>query len=246
MTDAGEAIRVTFEGGSRGMPASRRSIACSSRSAGARTGTMPGLERTRVAGGRRAGSSSSTSSGGPPSRRSSRSATSSASRCSRTRRRTRGASPSKRSPATERRVRARGDSGGRVHRSGDRVGRADRDAGAEAGANGRGRASFPWGASGRAITLDRTDGVTKLVHRPGAPSASWASASCGPGAGELIAEGVLAIEMGATATRRGARDSPAPDAHRDDDGVRRGVLRHGHARLPAQEEIVDCRLLNAE
>jgi len=59
-------------------------------------------------------------------------------------------------------------------------------------------AKFPWGASGRAITLDRTDGLTKLVLDP-RTSGCWASASR-TGAGELIAEGVLAIEMGANAT----------------------------------------------
>jgi dihydrolipoamide dehydrogenase len=60
-------------------------------------------------------------------------------------------------------------------------------------------AKFPWGASGRAITLDRTDGMTKLVLDP-ANDTILGVGLVGPGAGELIAEGVLAIEMGATAT----------------------------------------------
>jgi len=59
-------------------------------------------------------------------------------------------------------------------------------------------ARFPWGASGRAITLDRTDGVTKLVLDPGTGRLLGVGL-VGAGAGELIAEGVLAIEMGATA-----------------------------------------------
>ena len=59
-------------------------------------------------------------------------------------------------------------------------------------------AKFPWGASGRAITLGRTDGVTKLVIDPESARVLGVGI-CGPGAGELIAEGVLAIEMGATA-----------------------------------------------
>lgn len=57
---------------------------------------------------------------------------------------------------------------------------------------------FPWAASGRAITLDRTDGLTKMVIDPESGRILGVGI-CGPGAGELIAEGVLAIEMGAVA-----------------------------------------------
>jgi dihydrolipoamide dehydrogenase len=60
-------------------------------------------------------------------------------------------------------------------------------------------AKFPWAASGRAITLDRTDGLTKLVIDPESERILGVGL-VGPGAGELIAEGVLAIEMGANAT----------------------------------------------
>jgi dihydrolipoamide dehydrogenase len=59
-------------------------------------------------------------------------------------------------------------------------------------------AKFPWGASGRAATLDRTDGLTKLILDP-ATERLLGVGLVGAGAGELIAEGVLAIEMGATA-----------------------------------------------
>jgi dihydrolipoamide dehydrogenase len=58
-------------------------------------------------------------------------------------------------------------------------------------------ARFPWGASGRAITLDRTDGMTKLVLDPKTERVLGVGI-VGPGAGELIAEGVLAVEMGAS------------------------------------------------
>ena len=58
-------------------------------------------------------------------------------------------------------------------------------------------AKFPWGASGRAISLGRTDGVTKLIVHPESQRVLGVGI-CGPGAGELISEGVLAIEMGAT------------------------------------------------
>ncbi len=60
-------------------------------------------------------------------------------------------------------------------------------------------AKFPWAAASRATTLDRSDGVTKLIIEPGTERILGV-AVCGPGAGELIAEGTLAIEMGATAT----------------------------------------------
>ena len=60
-------------------------------------------------------------------------------------------------------------------------------------------ARFPWGASGRALTLDRSDGMTKLVLDP-ATERILGVGIVGPGAGELIAEGVLAVEMGANAT----------------------------------------------
>lgn len=58
---------------------------------------------------------------------------------------------------------------------------------------------FPWAASGRAITLDRVDGLTKLVIDPETERILGVGI-VGPGAGEMIAEGVLAIEMGANAT----------------------------------------------
>jgi dihydrolipoamide dehydrogenase len=59
-------------------------------------------------------------------------------------------------------------------------------------------ARFPWGASGRALTLDRSDGVTKLVLDPRSNRVLGVGI-VGPGAGELISEGVLAVEMGASA-----------------------------------------------
>lgn len=58
---------------------------------------------------------------------------------------------------------------------------------------------FPWAASGRATTLDRFDGVTKILSEPGTDRILGVGI-CGPGAGELIAEGALAIEMAANLT----------------------------------------------
>ena len=60
-------------------------------------------------------------------------------------------------------------------------------------------AKFPWAASGRALTLDRTDGLTKLLIEPGSERVLGVGI-VGPGAGEMIAEGTLAIEMGAVAS----------------------------------------------
>lgn len=57
-------------------------------------------------------------------------------------------------------------------------------------------AQYPWQASGRAIAIDRTDGLTKWVIDP-ASDRVLGCGIVGTGAGELIAEAVLAIEMGA-------------------------------------------------
>ena len=60
-------------------------------------------------------------------------------------------------------------------------------------------ARFPWAASGRATTLDRSDGVTKIIIDPETERVLGIGIA-GPGAGELIAEGALAIEMAALAS----------------------------------------------
>ena len=57
-------------------------------------------------------------------------------------------------------------------------------------------ARFHWAASGRATTLGRSDGVTKLLVDPVTDQLLGAGI-VGPGAAELIAEAVVAIEMGA-------------------------------------------------
>ena len=59
-------------------------------------------------------------------------------------------------------------------------------------------AKFPWAASGRALSFDRTDGLTKLIIDPDTERILGVGI-VGHGAGELIAEGVVAVEMGATA-----------------------------------------------
>ena len=59
-------------------------------------------------------------------------------------------------------------------------------------------ARFPWAASGRASTLGRNEGMTKLVIDPQTERVLGVGV-VGAGAGELIAEGVLAVEMAAVA-----------------------------------------------
>jgi dihydrolipoamide dehydrogenase len=60
-------------------------------------------------------------------------------------------------------------------------------------------AKFPWAALGRALAIDRPDGMTKLVIDPETERILGVGI-VGAGAGELIAEGVLAIEMAALAS----------------------------------------------
>jgi dihydrolipoamide dehydrogenase len=60
------------------------------------------------------------------------------------------------------------------------------------------KASFPWGASGRALTIGRPDGLTKLLIDPESRRVLGAGIT-GINAGELLAEAVLAYEMGAVA-----------------------------------------------
>jgi len=58
------------------------------------------------------------------------------------------------------------------------------------------KASFPWAASGRSLSMGRNEGVTKIIYDPESKRLLGAG-MVGPNAGELIAEAVLALEMGA-------------------------------------------------
>lgn len=70
-------------------------------------------------------------------------------------------------------------------------------------------ARFPWAASGRALTLGHSDGVTKLVIDPESQRVLGVGIA-GNGAGEMIAEGVLAVEMAATASDLSLSIHPHP------------------------------------
>ena len=54
---------------------------------------------------------------------------------------------------------------------------------------------FPWAASGRSLSLGRDEGMTKVIFDENHKLVG--AAMCGPNAGELVAEAVLALEMGA-------------------------------------------------
>ena len=81
-------------------------------------------------------------------------------------------------------------------------------------------AKFPWAASGRAQSFDRPDGLTKLIIEPETERILGVGL-VGPNAGELIAEGVLAIEMGANATDLKLSIHPHPTLS---EGLREAVL----------------------
>jgi len=70
-------------------------------------------------------------------------------------------------------------------------------------------AKFPWAASGRAMTLDRTEGMTKLIIDPSSERVLGVG-MVGVGAGDMIAEGTLAIEMSALAKDSALTIHPHP------------------------------------
>ena len=71
------------------------------------------------------------------------------------------------------------------------------------------KAVFPWAASGRALAMDRDEGMTKLLFDK-ATHRLLGAAMVGVNAGELISEAVLALEMGADATDIGLTVHPHP------------------------------------
>jgi dihydrolipoamide dehydrogenase len=68
---------------------------------------------------------------------------------------------------------------------------------------------FNWGASGRAVSMGRTDGLTKMLF-DGKSQRLLGMGVVGPHAGDLIAEGVLAMEMAAVAEDIGTAIHPHP------------------------------------
>ncbi len=68
---------------------------------------------------------------------------------------------------------------------------------------------IPWGASGRAVSLGRSDGMTKLIFDPDTKLILGVGI-VGSGAAEMIAQGVLALEMGAVTTDLASSIFPHP------------------------------------
>jgi len=72
-----------------------------------------------------------------------------------------------------------------------------------------GKGVFPWAASGRSLSLGRSEGLTKLIFDEESERVIGAGI-VGPNAGDLIAEVALAIEMGADAVDLGHTIHPHP------------------------------------
>lgn len=103
-------------------------------------------------------------------------------------------------------------------------------------------AKFPWGASGRALTLDRAEGVTKLIIEPDTERILGVGI-VGAGAGELISEGVLAVEMGATA--RDLADSVHPHPTLSETLMEAAEVFFGHATHVFTRKRTDAALRKA-
>jgi len=72
-----------------------------------------------------------------------------------------------------------------------------------------GKGVFPWAASGRALSIGRSEGVTKLLFDQDSARVIGAGI-VGPNAGDLIAEVALAIEMGCDASDLALTIHPHP------------------------------------
>ena len=72
-----------------------------------------------------------------------------------------------------------------------------------------GKGSFPWAASGRSLSIGRTEGMTKVIFEEDSKRVIGLGI-VGSNAGDLIAEGTLAIEMGCDANDIGSTIHPHP------------------------------------
>ena len=88
-------------------------------------------------------------------------------------------------------------------------------------------AKFPFTALGRALSVNETEGMVKMICDPETDEVLGVGA-VGYQASDLIAEAALAIEMGATAMDIGLTVHAHPDVAGVDDGSRRGHPQEGH------------------
>ena len=95
---------------------------------------------------------------------------------------------------------------------------------------------FPWGASGRAQTLGRGEGLTKLLIDPESERIIGVGLT-GPGAGELIAEGVLAIQTQIKAKELALSIHPHPTLSETMMENGRSVLWDCHSYLQKKEKL---------
>jgi dihydrolipoamide dehydrogenase len=95
-------------------------------------------------------------------------------------------------------------------------------------------ARFPWRASGRAVTMGAYDGLTKVIFDPDTERVLGVGI-VGRGAGEMIAEGVLAIEMGALAQDIALTMHPHPTLSETEGEAAEVFLGHSTHILPRQK-----------
>ena len=99
-------------------------------------------------------------------------------------------------------------------------------------------AKFPWSASGRALSFDRTEGMTKLIIDPQTERLLGVGI-VGVGAGDLISEAVVAIELGATARDLAESVHPHPtlsETLSEAAEVFYGVSTHMYSRRKTKQE----------
>jgi dihydrolipoamide dehydrogenase len=95
---------------------------------------------------------------------------------------------------------------------------------------------FPWVGSGRALTLGRTEGLTKLIIDPETERVLGVGI-VGVEAGEMIAEGMLAIEMGANARDLAMTMHAHPTLSETIAEAAEGLYGMGVHQLPPRKEV---------
>jgi len=95
---------------------------------------------------------------------------------------------------------------------------------------------FPWSASGRAVSMGISDGVTKVIFDADTERILGVGI-VGRGAGEMIAEGVLAVEMGATAEDLALSMAPHPTLSETEEEAAEAFLGSAIHILPPPRKV---------